>query len=323
MSNKLNYDLIFYANVTKDNTLEDAMPKVNIDSVKSGATLSSTIFRRDGSVLLMKGTELTEVHLNLLRQHGISQVYLQDDILSETETEGAVGKQVRNEAVNLVRRTMKNFCFSAAPDSDEVKVVVNEILDGLLKDEYILHNLSDIKSVDDYTFEHSLNVCILSLIMGIGLGFDRDSLAKLGVGALLHDIGKLFIPKEILKKPYKLTEDEFEQIKKHTILGFDMLKKNNRIDIISAYIALGHHERYDGSGYPFQLKGEDIQLYSRIVAVADVYDALTSDRIYRKKLNPNDVHKYFATHGIRLFDSEVVESLIKYADVFLKGLECC
>lgn len=111
MSNKLNYDLIFYANVTKDNTLEDAMPKVNIDSVKSGATLSSTIFRRDGSVLLMKGTELTEVHLNLLRQHGISQVYLQDDILSETETEGAVGKQVRNEAVNLVRRTMKNFCF--------------------------------------------------------------------------------------------------------------------------------------------------------------------------------------------------------------------
>jgi len=294
---------------------------VNIDSIRSGAKLARTIFSPDGRVLLAEGTELTEVYLERLRQQGVSQVYLDDDLSSVIGTKGVVRGQIRKEAVTIVKKTIKNLHFAAAPDMDEVKLIVNEILDELLENEYILYNLSDIKSVDDYTFEHSLNVCILSLITGAGLGFDRSSLSKLGTGALMHDIGKLFIPKEILKKPFRLTDEEFEEIKKHTVLGFEMLK-NDQIDIIAAYIALGHHERYDGSGYPYQLKSEDIQLFSRIVAVADVYDALSSDRIYRKKLMPNEVYKYIATRGASLFDSRVIESFIRYIGVYPMGQEC-
>ena len=113
---------------------------------------------------------------------------------------------------------------------------------------------------------------------------DMAQLRELGLGAMLHDIGKLCIPREILKKPSQLTVEEFEEIKKHTVLGYELLKKSGQLYLVSAYIALGHHERYDGSGYPLRLKNEEIQMYSRIVAVADVYDSLTSDRVYRKKL---------------------------------------
>jgi HD-GYP domain-containing protein (c-di-GMP phosphodiesterase class II) len=126
---------------------------------------------------------------------------------------------------------------------------------------------------------------------------------------MLHDIGKLYIPREILKKPSQLTVYEFEEIKRHTILGYDILKKSDRLNMTSAYIALGHHERYDGSGYPLHLKSEGIQIFARIVAVADVYDALTSDRVYRKKLKPHEVYEYITSLGIYHFDPKVVESL--------------
>ena len=120
----------------------------------------------------------------------------------------------------------------------------------MLQDPYILDNLTEIKSVDDYTFRHSVNVCILSIITGIGLGFEPQRIKELGTGAILHDIGKLCIPQEILKKPSQLTVEEFEEIKKHAVFGYEILKKCNKVSLASAYIAFGHHERFDGSGYP-------------------------------------------------------------------------
>jgi HD-GYP domain-containing protein (c-di-GMP phosphodiesterase class II) len=219
----------------------------------------------------------------------------------------------------LIKNMMNNYHFSSSVDVAKVKKMVNKILDELLENEDILYSLSEIKHVDDYTFEHSVNVCILSLITGIGLGFDINNLRDLGTGAILHDIGKLCIPREILKKPSQLTVEEFEEIKKHTYLGYEILKKSGNISLAASYIAFGHHERYDGSGYPLQLKKENIQLYSRIVAIADVYDALTSDRVYRKRLKPHEVYDYITSLGVHHFDPRVVESFVRYVTVYPAG----
>ena len=136
---------------------------------------------------------------------------------------------------------------------------------------------------------------------------------------MLHDIGKLCIPQEIIKKPSQLTLNEFEIIKKHTVFGYEILKKSGKVNLVSAYIAFGHHERYDGSGYPLQLKNDNIQLCARIVAVADVYDALTSDRVYRKKLKPNEVYEYITSLGANHFDPRVIENFVKYVTIYPVG----
>jgi len=295
------------------------MRRVNINSIQFGVKLARTIFNSEGGVLLSKGIEMKESYIERLRNFGVSEVYLDDEVSADLEVEDVIKEQTRNEAVVLVKKMMNTYHFSASLDVEGVKKMVNKIIDELLINGDILYNLSEIKSVDDYTFEHSVNVCILSLITGIGLGFELQKLRELGVGAIMHDIGKLCIPKEILKKPSQLTVDEFEEIKKHTIFGYDMLKKSDKVSLVSAYIAFGHHERFDGSGYPLQLKNDNIQICARIVAVADVYDALTSDRVYRKKLKPNEVYEYITSLGVNHFDPRVIESFVKYVTIYPEG----
>lgn len=295
------------------------MRRVSVDSIPVGVRLARTIFSSDGGVLLEKGVELRDSYVQLLKKRGISEVYVEDDISQGIQVNDVIRDETRNEAVVLVKKMMTGYNFSLTEDVEKVKAMVNKIIDELINNKDILYNLTEIKSVDDYTFEHSVNVCILSLITGIGLGMDTERLKELGIGAMLHDIGKLYIPREILKKPSQLTVDEFEEIKKHTVLGFELLKKSDRLTMTSAYIALGHHERYDGSGYPLHLKNESIQIFARIVAIADVYDALTSDRVYRKKLKPSEVYEYITSLGIYHFDPKIVESFVRYVTIYPVG----
>ncbi len=219
----------------------------------------------------------------------------------------------------LVRDIMQGSKSTHYFDLDKVNRMVTQILGELLNNKDVLVNLSDIKTVDDYTFSHSVNVCVLSLVTGIKLGLNMTRLRQLGVGALLHDIGKIMIPEEILKKPSKLTKNEFELIQKHTFLGYQMLKANPNIDISSAYIALGHHERYNGSGYPYQISSANIHLYARIVAIADVYDAISSDRVYRKKIQVHKVVEYIASLGNQHFDEMILQHFLPNIAVFPIG----
>lgn len=295
------------------------MRRVSVDSIPVGVKLARTIYCSDGGMLLAKGIELKASYVEKLKKRGITEVYLDDDISAGIIVSDVVKDETRNEAVVLVKKMMSGYNFSISEDVERVRLMVNKIIDELISNEDILYSLNEIKTVDDYTFEHSVNVCILSLITGIAMGLETGRLKELGTGAMLHDIGKLYIPSEILKKPSQLTVDEFEEIKKHTILGYEVLKKSDRLSMTSTYIAFGHHERYDGSGYPLQLKRDSIQVFARIVAVADVYDALTSDRVYRKKLKPNEVYEYITSLGVHHFDPTVVESFVKYVTIYPVG----
>ncbi len=295
------------------------MRKVYIGSVVPGTKLAKAVFGPEGRILLGEGVELNEHFLEKLRINGIAEVFIEDDISRDIEIKDVVCDNIRMEAKMLVKNQMQGYESSKAIDDLRINELVYAIIEELLSNDDILINLSDIKSVDDYTFEHSVNVCIFSLITGIGIGYSTIRLKDLGMGALLHDIGKLKIPEEILKKPSQLTGEEFEIIKKHTFHGYEILKSNSNISMLSAYIALGHHERYDGSGYPLQLKGENIQKYARIVAIADVYDALTSNRVYRKKLKPHEVVAYIASLSAYHFDKEIVDTFMRYIAIYPIG----
>lgn len=295
------------------------MRRVDLEKIQNGAILSKTIMTLEGKVLLASGMELTEEYRRRLQLNGITEIYIKDEISKNIDVSGIIKDEIIREAKNSIKIMMTSSSIKTSIDGLYVIKIVDKIITNILSNSDIVANLSDIRSVDDYTFSHSVNVCILSLIIGIGFGFSEEKLRELGIGSILHDIGKVMIPEEILKKPVQLSNDEFDEIKRHTIYGYDMLKKTKGITMMASYIALGHHERIDGSGYPYHLKNYDIHKAARIVAIADVYDALTTDRIYRKKLMSYEVIDYITSLADRHFDQDIVDVFIKYVAYYPVG----
>jgi len=285
--------------------------KVSIENVECGTKIAKNVISSDGTVLLAAGMLMQNEYKRRLNANGITDLFIEDDISSGIEIPDVVKQEIRTEAKALIKDMVNKTTIPVNINSSKVLELVEKIIESILSNDQIIFSLSDIRSVDDYTFEHSINVCIISLIIGMSIDLDENKLKELGVGSLLHDIGKLFINDEILKKPDKLTFDEFEQIKKHSVYGFDILKSNNDIAMSSAYIALGHHERVDGSGYPMKLKGDNIHQSARIVAIADVYDALTSERVYRTRQKPHEVVDYIVSLSGKQFDEELVNAFVR------------
>ena len=290
------------------------MRKVHIDNVEPGVKLAKAVFSPEGRILLSSGVELEKKFIDRLKRCNISQIYVDDEIFRFTDIDNAACNQIIVQINRFVDNSIENYPFSRATDAIRIKNVISEIIDELIDDKYILKSLLDLDSVDSYTFEHSVNVCIISVMIGIALNFGKSELKGLGTGALLHDIGKLRIPEEILKKPFRLTMEEFEEVKKHTIYGYEILKNNKNFGEIASYIALEHHERCDGSGYPYRLERNSIHQYSRIVAVADVYNALTTDRVYRKKIEKQNAFRYIMSLGDHQLDKEITDVFLKYID---------
>ena len=172
-------------------------------------------------------------------------------------------------------------------------------------------NVVDIRTYDDYTFSHSLNVAVLSCVLGTVLGLSYHSLNTLTMGALMHDIGKVFIDKRIINKPGKLTSEELEQAHRHSLLGYNYLCANRSIPEEARLVALAHHEQFGGGGYPSGLSGTQIHQFSRIVCIADVYDALVSDRPYRRAMLPSDAVEYIMSGYNTMFDPDIVSAFTK------------
>lgn len=288
------------------------MRKVSLDRVKAGARVARTIQSLDGIILLSAGAAITEDKIKQLKQYNITEIYIEDEISRGIQIDEIVKEEIVTDVKAQIKAIMTSSSLKISVDGKKVMEMVESLLSNLLKDDFIIMNLSDIRSVDDYTFSHSVNVCILSLINGIAMGIKGEALKELGVGSLLHDIGKVMINDRILQKPTNLTINEFDEVKKHTVYGYEILKNSKDISQTAQIIALYHHERKDGSGYPYNLKNNDIPVSARIVAVSDVYDALTTDRIYRKKMLPHEVVDYMCSLSNKHFDKIVLDAFISH-----------
>jgi len=170
--------------------------------------------------------------------------------------------------------------------------------------------LSNLQAKDDYTYRHNIGVGVLATLLGKWLGLRSKELSELSTAATLHDVGKMLIPLEVLNKPGKLTPEEYELIKKHTLFGYEMLSQTKGAAPIEATVALQHHERQDGSGYPYGIKAADINLYSKIVAVADVYHAMSSRRAYHEPAPFYAILNRMMNNGFGEFDPKIVRVFI-------------
>jgi len=197
-------------------------------------------------------------------------------------------REIRKEAKYTVRNIMEEIRFGRPIKTEKVEKVVDRMVDSIFRNQDALIALGRIKRADEYTYMHSLSVCILMISFGKHLGFDVRQLKEIGIGAMLHDIGKMQVPEEILNNKGALKEHEYELMKKHVEYSHSLLEKTEGISELSVIIATQHHERLDGKGYPNNLKGDAISIYGQAAAIADVYDAMTSQRCYQRKYEPTE-----------------------------------
>ncbi len=213
---------------------------------------------------------------------------------------------IHTSVINAMLETISVFRCKYSLDKVSLNTdYAGEILESVKNNRASLSCLSSLNAYDKYTFTHSINVFLLSIALGSALGLDKNRLHDLGNSALFHDIGKTLIPKKILNKKTMLTDFEFALIKTHTTKGYLYAKEKLSIPEASLPGILQHHEKYDGSGYPSRIKQENIDIFARIISIADVYDAITSDRPYRKAQSHTEAIEFIRYTSGANFDPEI------------------
>ena len=294
--------------------LKAVMRFVPINCIAEGMILGKELFGKNGEYLLSKGSVIREVYIEKIRELGFNGIYITDELSRDVVVTEIIDESLRFKTVSTLKNAFHHL-EKGSSISDEnyknIENVVDEIVKKILSSKDVIVNMVDLKTFDDYTFFHSVNVTVLSIVMGVALSLNKNQLSRLGISALLHDIGKVFISKGILNKHDMLTGEEFEIIKSHSFKGYEYLKERFNVPAVTYIGILQHHENFDGEGYPAGLKGGRISLFGRIIKIADVYDALTSRRPYRDAMIPSEAFEYIMGGGGTLFDPEIVTAFAR------------
>lgn len=292
-----------------------------IDRVNENEILGKSILTDDGKVLLRAGVKLSINYIQKLKELGVLYVYVEDDRLGEILVEDERLNELKRSTIKNMSLIMKNISGASRNDIKDSLSRVEELLDYIIDVGDVSRSLYDIKTYDNYTYLHCIDTGIMAAFLGMSMRFSESTLKELGIGAILHDIGKTAINSSIINKATALTEEEFKEIKKHPSYGEEILKKKFFIseNIINAVAQ--HHERVDGRGYPRGLSNNEICKFAKIVSICDVYDAVSNDRSYRKKFRPNEAYELILAGTGTAFDEEVV---IKFKETFaVYPLGCC
>lgn len=294
---------------------------------KAGMITARKVLTADGRLIIPEDTELTPKMLRLLSDYMIEKItiYWDKPKPKEEKAELSYQEKVRSSkefkrfeecfqnTVSGLKGSMQEVIESAEGDGrvgkNRLLYGVDSILENSRNGLHTIEMLHCMREFDDMTYVHCVNVSLLCNTIGEWLNYKGEELRTLMLAGLLHDIGKLKIPAALIKKPGRLTDKEYALMKKHTIFGYEILKHTDLEEEI-AIAALAHHERSDGSGYPLGLLAAQVDEISSIVAVADVYDAMTADRVYRKGICPFEVIEAFEREGIEKYDPHVLLSFL-------------
>ncbi|MGG1556213.1 HD-GYP domain-containing protein [Paenibacillus ferrarius] len=285
-----------------------------INMCRPGMRLAKNIYNDDGMVLLAVNVELSQRLIDRLFSYGIDYIYIEDSRTDDIIQKDIIQDETRVRAVTEIRNTFKKVmedsnkrgAVSYYDIGRNFRDVMKMIIDDLSAHEGAMVMLNNINVKDNYLFQHSVNVSIYALMLGISYGYSRDKLEALGLGALLHDIGKTKVPLGILRKPSQLTTEEYNEMKNHTTYGFNILREEPNIPLLSAHCAYQHHERINGSGYPRGLRGDEITEFAKWIGLVDSYDAMTTTRVYRRPLLPHEAMEQLFTGSGTMYDQSQI-----------------
>lgn len=289
-----------------------------------GDILAKDVLNSRGNILVTKNSTITQYIKDKLLEKELCSVWIYEDSLSSSE--------VKTSQYEAFCKNYKGFVFvvkelfeelSVGEKFDVEKIIrLGKDMFGSFEDNRLIikYLLNEIERFDEYTHSHSVNVALYSYLIAKWLDLPDDRAMEVSIAGLVHDIGKIMIPKEILNKKGQLTEQEFAIMKYHPILGYESIKDSPELDKVIKEVVLSHHERLDGSGYPYGLAGGDLDLYTRIVSIADVYDAMTQNRVYKKRVSPFEAFKIMKTEGLEIFDIEIMEVFLTNIAGLLVGM---
>lgn len=279
-----------------------------LNDVKENMVLAQDVVDKYGRILVTAGIPLKQELINLLKKHEIISISVRSDKTTNYEiskTQDLISMDTRLKLISNVENAFTSS-DGLVRHLTQLQNYVEDIVSSLVNSKNVLMYLDDVNCTSDYLFMHSVNVGLFSIVIGIAMNLPYDELCLLGMGGLLHDFGKTRITKQLLDKQGQLTPEEFNKIKEHAALGYNVLKVDTYLDYRITFMALQHHERCNGSGYPWGISRCQIHPLARIVAVADVYDALTTNRVYRSRLSSLEAMKIINNGNEIHFDNEVI-----------------
>lgn len=296
---------------------------VSINECKIGTKIAENIFNSYGAVIIAENSILDDKKIEKLKDCGITRLKVYKDD-GEDIKDPIVNRMVKQYEthVETVKDVIKDISEGKNLELEKVEVVAENLLDKFNENKNVLNCIKKIRSADEYTYNHCVNVSLLSMMIGKWLKMKEEDIRGLVLAGLLHDIGKAKVDKYILNKPGKLSPEEFEEMKKHVVYAKEILDWMPDInkDIIMGVVM--HHEREDGSGYMLGAKNTQIHPYAKIIAVADVYDAMTANRVYREKQNPFDVFEHIRASSYSSLDTNICLTFLNYITSYYIGDAC-
>lgn len=313
------------------------MRMVPVNSVSENTKLGKTIYNATGNILLRSGSILTTSLLDKIRAAQIQTIYI-DDGYCDVEIEDLIKPALKAQAVKTIQATFKTIEKDIKKSLDvsnslnkrlkskvmskyvnNLKNITDAIIEDILNSHHLMVNVIDIKHASTYEYEHALNVAVLSLIIGIELRFNKHELFTLFTGAILHDLGKVFIDPKIIEKGNLRSEEEKDLYKTHPLEGYNYLKDNRGFSAASKIVTLQHHEHMDGSGYPEGINHYAIHKNSKIVAIANSYDGMTSFRDNHEHIPANEAIEFIMGSAGSKFDFDISNVFVRKINPYPVG----
>lgn len=326
---------------------DSTIRKIPLSQLKPGMYVLSVISKNKTVTVKTEGYIRSKDNINKLKKAGITHLTIDpskekqaekiDKILPEIndtlksdekakkgngislEQEMKKANKLYDDAKSLQHKILNSLNEQKTINVSEAKESTDAIVDSIFRNQDALTCMTRLRIKDEYLVEHSLNVSILMTLFAKHLGFERRLIEDLALGAFLHDIGKVLIPPEVLHKPGKLTEQEYQEIKNHVNLGMEVLQESPELPDIALEIVQQHHERIDGKGYPNQIADDAISQYGRMIAIVDSYDAMTAERVYKAGMHPIKAFKILMKESPNSYDSSLVEQFVNCLGIYPIG----
>jgi putative nucleotidyltransferase with HDIG domain len=298
------------------------MVRIEIDALQPNMVLGQDVYNKLGVLFIASGTVINKTVIESLRDMNLGAVDILDKEFDGTNEVVLIDCKVQEKYEDTVKRfkmLFKGIRYGDKPAANEVQHLLAPLVEEIMTNDQITKKLWQIHNCDEYTYDHSVTVSMASALLGKWMHYDMKTVNALAMAGLMHDIGKCNIPDSILNKPDALTDEEYRVMKTHATLGYVLLMNGKGFseDILKGVYE--HHERYDGSGYPNGIKGNDIHEFARAIAIADVYSAATSERVYRKRMSPFLVAKLILENRFGYLDPELSSVFLNQIGNFYIG----
>ena len=299
------------------------MRRISAKYAKAGMILGAIVYDNYGTMLLNSFIKLNKDHLQILQENKVNEIFLDDWRIADVPVQPMFSPELEGKAANALRTLMTSTNGTKAISAEhieKVSVSINAMVRDLAFEAIGEVNVSGCNTPEDYYYIQPIKTAIISMAIGKRIGLNRAELSRLGLSAALKDVGYIFISSEIINKPSGLNKDEMTLIRRHPLTGYELLNQHEITQGDVATSVLQHHERWNGTGYPYGTKGKDITRFAQIITIADTYCALLSEKAGRRRYMPHEAIEYIMAYNGDNFSPEMVEHFVRQVPCYPSGI---